>query len=123
MRVSLLLTGSELMTGDIVDSNSAMIAQCCLDQGIQVAYKSTVPDDLDLLVSEIDRLSQQSDVLIVNGGLGPTSDDLTAEALAQVLQHPLEEHDVAMAHLTRWCAQRHYDLSEANRKPSVKIPQ
>ncbi|WP_197481492.1 molybdopterin-binding protein, partial [Oleiphilus sp. HI0086] len=62
MKIALLLTGSELMTGDIVDSNSAMIAEHCLDQGIQVAYKATVPDELDLLVSEIERLSQHFDV-------------------------------------------------------------
>lgn len=116
MRVSLLLTGSELMTGDIVDSNSAMIAQLCLEQGIQIADKSTIPDELGLIESEIERLSQNADVLIVNGGLGPTSDDLTAEALANVLGLPLEEHALAMAHLREWCSARDYELSASNRK-------
>ncbi|MFT7371474.1 MAG: nicotinamide-nucleotide amidase, partial [Oleiphilaceae bacterium] len=82
MKLKLLLTGNELMTGDTLDSNSAMIAKMCLDEGIQVHYKATVSDDLDQLVSEISRLSQASEVLIINGGLGPTTDDLTAEALA-----------------------------------------
>jgi len=116
MKLKLLLTGNELMTGDTLDSNSAMIAKMSLDAGIQVNYKATVSDDLDQLVSEISRLSESSDVLIVNGGLGPTSDDLTAEALAIAMNVELEEHPVAIKHLVEWCTKRNYGLSEANRK-------
>jgi len=119
MRLHLLLTGNELMTGDTVDSNSAMIAQLCMDQGIQVSYKATVSDDLSLLVSEIERLSALSDVLIVNGGLGPTSDDLTAEALALAIGQPLVENKSAIEHLTDWCKSRNYGLSEANKKQAI----
>jgi nicotinamide-nucleotide amidase len=116
MRINLLLTGHELMTGDTLDSNSAMIAQLCFDQGIQVAVKSTIPDDMPLLVSEIERLSQGAQVLIVNGGLGPTSDDMTAEALTKVVGRPLAIHPDAMAHLQAWSVKRNYPLSEANNK-------
>lgn len=116
MRINLLLTGNELMTGDTLDSNSAMIAQLCFDQGMQVAAKSTIPDDFNLLVSEIQRLSQHAQVLIVNGGLGPTSDDLTAEALAKVLDLPLAFHPEALAHLESWCKKRNYPLTESNQK-------
>lgn len=122
MRLNLLLTGNELMTGDTLDSNSAMIAQLCFDQGILVALKSTIPDGMDLLVSEIERLTQGADVLIVNGGLGPTSDDLTAEALAKVIGLPLAMHDEALAHLHAWSIKRNYALSEANRKQAL-LPQ
>ena len=83
MKVQLLLTGNELMSGDIVDSNSAMIAQHLKAIGIEVKRKVTVADDFDLLINEIIQISQQADVLIINGGLGPTTDDLTAEALAK----------------------------------------
>jgi nicotinamide-nucleotide amidase len=116
MRIHLLLTGNELMTGDTLDSNSAMIAQLCFDQGMQVAAKSTIGDEFDLLVSEIKRLSQGADVLIINGGLGPTSDDLTAEALACVLNLPLAFHPQALRHLESWCKKRNYPLTEANQK-------
>jgi nicotinamide-nucleotide amidase len=119
MKLKLLLTGNELMTGDTLDSNSAMIAKMCLDTGIQVHYKATVSDDIDQLVSEISRLSEISDVLIVNGGLGPTTDDLTAEALAIAMNVKLEEHPVAIKHLTAWCIKRNYGLSEANRKQAI----
>ncbi len=116
MRVNLLLTGNELMTGDTLDSNSAMIAQMCFDQGIEIALKSTIPDNFSLLVAELERLSQGADVLLVNGGLGPTSDDLTAAALAQVLKRELVFHPQALAHLESWCLQRNYALTEANKK-------
>ena len=115
MRLNLLLTGNELMTGDTLDSNSAMIAQLCFDQGIQVAAKSTIGDDFELLISEIKRLSQHGEVLIINGGLGPTSDDLTAAALASVLELPLVEHPEALLHLHSWCEKRNYPLTESNR--------
>ena len=116
MKLKLLLTGNELMTGDTIDSNSAMIAQMCLDQGVQVHYKACVSDDLSQLVNEIRRLTIETDVLIINGGLGPTQDDLTAQALAQVMGVELEEHPEALAHVKAWCTARHYELSEANRK-------
>lgn len=116
MRINLLLTGNELMTGDILDSNSAMIAQLCFDQGIQVALKSTIPDDFQLLISEISRLSRGAEVLIVNGGLGPTSDDLTADALAKVLGRELAIHPEALTHLETWSIKRNYPLTEANKK-------
>ncbi len=116
MRINLLLTGHELMTGDTLDSNSAMIAQLSFDQGIQIAAKSTIPDDMALLVREMERLSKTAQVLIVNGGLGPTSDDMTAEALAKVIGRPLAVHPEAMAHLQAWSVKRNYALSEANNK-------
>jgi nicotinamide-nucleotide amidase len=119
MRLNLLLTGNELMTGDISDTNSAMMAQLCFDKGIQVALKSTIPDDFQVLISEIERLSQHADVLIVNGGLGPTSDDLTAEALAKVLGVSLAIHPEALAHLQAWSIKRNYPLTDANKKQTI----
>ena len=82
-RVQILLTGNELMTGDIVDSNSAMMAQSLKDIGLEISRKVTIADDLNLLTSEINQMASTSDILIINGGLGPTIDDLTAQALAQ----------------------------------------
>ena len=82
MNIQLLMTGNELMSGVTIDSNSAVIAQRLNRLGLAIHARSTVGDDIHLLVSELQRLSTTADVLIVNGGLGPTVDDLTAEALA-----------------------------------------
>jgi nicotinamide-nucleotide amidase len=118
-KVHLLLTGNELMTGDIVDSNSAMIAQQCKAIGIKIGRKVTLADDLHLLADEISNLTKNADVLIINGGLGPTTDDLTAQALALSCNLPLEQHPIALAHLEIWSEQRNTHLNQANLKQAM----
>ncbi|GAW95400.1 MULTISPECIES: CinA family nicotinamide mononucleotide deamidase-related protein [Colwellia] len=117
--VQLLLTGNELMTGDIVDSNSAMMAQILKELGLKVNRKVTVADDLALLVSEITYMASTSDLLIINGGLGPTVDDLTAQALALALGVELSQHPQALSHLTHWCLQRGTELNAPNLKQAI----
>jgi nicotinamide-nucleotide amidase len=122
LNIQFLLTGTELMVGDIVDTNSVMLAQSLKDHGAELTRKVTLGDDFDCLVAEIEHISQQADVLIINGGLGPTEDDLTAVALAKVVGLPLEENQQALQHLETWCAKRGFRLEGANRKQAV-LPQ
>ncbi|WP_372881159.1 CinA family nicotinamide mononucleotide deamidase-related protein [Psychromonas sp.] len=117
--VQLLLTGNELMIGDIVDSNSAMIAKSLKALGIKIYKKVTVADDLNLLVTEIENISHNADLLIINGGLGPTSDDLTAQALALAANLPIEQHPEALTHLQKWCERRAITLSQSNLKQAL----
>ena len=117
--VQLLLTGNELMTGDIVDSNSAMIAQQLKELGLEISRKVTIADDLESLVHEINLLAAQADILIINGGLGPTIDDLTAQALAKATNVELAEHSKALEHLTAWCKKRGAKLNTPNLKQAV----
>ena len=117
--LNLLLTGDEIMSGDIIDSNSAMMADLLASLGLRPNKKVTVGDDLNLLVNEINTLSKQADVLIVNGGLGPTEDDKTAEALAAVLGQPLEDNVQAIAQIEAWCQRHNYPMNAANRKQGV----
>jgi len=117
--VQLLLTGNELMTGDIVDSNSAMIAQQLKELGLEISRKVTIPDDLLLLSDEINNLAKRADILIINGGLGPTVDDLTAQALAQAMDITLAEHQDAMKHLILWCKKRGAVLNPPNLKQTI----
>jgi len=117
--VQLLLTGNELMTGDIVDSNSAMIAEQLKELGLQILRKVTIADNLPLLVNEINHLAKQADILIINGGLGPTIDDLTAQALAKACNVVLTQHKGALAHITAWCTQRGAELNKPNLKQTI----
>ena len=117
--VQLLLTGNEIMSGDTVDSNSALIAQRLAELGLTVWRKVTVGDDRSLLEAELRAMAETADLVIVNGGLGPTIDDLTAEILAAVAGVPIEEHPEAIAHLEQWCAQRNLPLNDANRKQAL----
>ena len=102
LNIQFLLTGTELMVGDIVDTNSVMLAQSLKDHGAELTRKVTLGDDFSALVAEIEHMSRQADVLIINGGLGPTEDDLTAAALACVIGQPLEENSEALQHLEAW---------------------
>ena len=118
-RVQLLLTGGELMSGDTVDSNSARIARRLGELGIAVARKVTLGDDADALAAELQRMAGDSQVIIVNGGLGPTVDDLTAAVLARAAGDELQEHPQALAHLEAWCRRRGLPLNAANRKQAL----
>ncbi len=116
VNVQLLLTGNELMVGDIVDSNSSMIAQELKHLGLNIARKVAVADEISDLVDELKDMTQRANILIVNGGLGPTIDDLTAQALAQLLGVELTQHPLALAHITRWCEKRGFKLNQPNLK-------
>ncbi|KZX58575.1 damage-inducible protein CinA [Halioglobus sp. HI00S01] len=118
-RVQLLLTGNEIMSGDTVDSNSAMIAQRLATLAMSVYRKVTVGDDVALLKGELAYMTEHADLVIVNGGLGPTVDDLTAEILADVAGVPIAEHPTAVAHLEQWCAGRNLALNTANLKQAM----
>ena len=114
--IALLLTGNELMSGDTVDSNSAMIATCLGDHGLEIGEKCTVGDDPTLLQSALARLAQQYPAVIVNGGLGPTRDDLTSEVIATLTDTELTENPEARAHVENWCARRRIAPNPANLK-------
>ncbi len=119
MKIQLLLTGNELMSGHTVDSNSAMIAQQLAAKGYGIARKVTVGDDSAELLAEMNQQSQASDVLIVNGGLGPTIDDLTAQILSELTGQAIEENIIAKEHLINWCQRRRLALNDANLKQAL----
>lgn len=119
MRLQLLLTGNELMSGHTVDSNSAMFADYLARLGYRIDRKVTLGDSLEALVSELDAISRDCDLLLVNGGLGPTDDDLTAQALALATGTALQQHPQALAHLQDWCVQRKVTLNAANLKQAL----
>ena len=122
LTVELLLTGNEIMSGDVVDSNSAMISQQLSLLGLEVSRRVTVKDNLSLLTEEIISQSRRADILIINGGLGPTIDDMTAQALAGAANTALVVHPLALEQLSQWCEKRGYPLNQANKKQAI-LPQ
>lgn len=116
MKISLLLTGNELMSGDTVDTNSNYLAQSLKDLNLVPYIKKVVGDDIGLLVSSLQELAEVSDVLIVNGGLGPTVDDLTALALSRAVDSPIERNMAALQKLEDWAQPRGFVLTESNLK-------
>ena len=104
--IHLLLTGDELMSGDTVDSNSSMIAQSLSAYGHSVVEKVTLGDDRTRLIRALERAAGVARILIMNGGLGPTQDDLTAELVAaaagtELVMHPeAERHVLSLIHIS-----------------------
>ena len=114
--VALLLTGNELMSGDTVDSTSSRIALALGERQIAVSKKITVGDDPALLRTSLGELCREAGIVIINGGLGPTEDDLTAEIVAEVADEQLRDHPDAIAHLEEWCEKRGLELNASNLK-------
>ena len=119
VQVALLLTGNELMSGDTVDSNSSRIALALGAHKIGVGKKITVGDDPALLSDSLIDLCASSEVVIINGGLGPTEDDLTAELVADVAGQALVNHPRAIEHLEEWCERRGLELNASNLKQAL----
>src|SRR4051794_22697641 len=90
LRASILSIGDELLLGEITDTNSQYLAQELRKLGIKVTRVQTISDELDLIVKTFKEALLDSDIVLATGGLGPTADDLTIEALAKAVGAPLE---------------------------------
>ena len=115
MQIELLTTGTELLLGTTQNTHGAWIGQRLLRVGLRVSRQITVPDGE--AVGRAMRLGLEGgEALIVTGGLGPTSDDLTREALAEVLGLEMIEDEAAMRAIEEFFARRQRVMAEANRK-------
>jgi nicotinamide-nucleotide amidase len=119
MGVELLTIGTELLLGQIVDTNASWMAQRLAEAGIDVFYKSTVGDNWGRIEAAIRLAMSRADVLIMTGGLGPTEDDLTREVLAAVLNRPLRLDQAVLQHIEERFARRRVAMAENNRKQAM----
>lgn len=90
MQAEIVVIGTELLLGQIIDTNAAYLAQQLASLGIDVYYKSTVGDNKGRIVETLQRAVKRSDLTLTTGGLGPTLDDMTRESVAEVLGVGLE---------------------------------
>lgn len=86
----MLSTGEEVLLGDIVDTNASWLSSRLFESGFMMTTRMTVGDSLDAIADALSQLARTHDLVIVNGGLGPTSDDVTAEAAADASSTKLE---------------------------------
>ena len=100
MIAELVCVGTELLLGNIVNTNAAYLAEKCAGLGLSMYYQSVVGDNEERMTKVIRQAMERSDVVILCGGLGPTQDDLTKEVAAKVMGKKLVED----AH-TRKCIQ------------------
>ncbi|UCB30436.1 competence/damage-inducible protein A [Duffyella gerundensis] len=118
----MLSTGDEVLHGQIIDTNAAWLADVLFQQGLPMTSRSTVGDSLEALVSALQERSQIADVLIVNGGLGPTSDDLSSLAAATASGTALVLHEEWLQKMEAWFAGRGRVMAASNRK-QAEIPE
>ena len=121
MRIEALCTGDELLTGVTTDTNSTWFQQRLLEHGEQIARTTVVGDVREEILEALRTLSARADAVLVSGGLGPTSDDLTAEVAAQAAGVPLVIHEGALAALRERFAKRGLTITENNMK-QVMVP-
>ena len=89
VRVSILSVGSEVTSGDVVDTNASALAQAFTERACRVVAHRAVRDDMGAIVDAFERAVAEADVVVATGGLGPTADDITRDALAAALGRPL----------------------------------
>ena len=100
MIAEIISTGDEILTGSVIDSNSSYIAQKLEEAGIKVVRHVCVGDDIDSITSVLMEAGERSDLAVITGGLGPTSDDITAEAAARASEVKLVFDRKAMDFIT-----------------------
>jgi nicotinamide-nucleotide amidase len=119
MGAELLTIGTELLLGQIVDTNAAWMAQRLAEAGIDVFYKSTVGDNWGRIEAAMRLAMSRADVVLMTGGLGPTEDDLTRDVLAAVLARPLRSDPQVLAAIAQRFAHRRVAMPENNRKQAM----
>jgi len=126
MRAEIIAIGSELLLGQIVDTNSSYIAKRLAENGIELVQTTTVGDDLQRMKEVIKEAINRSQIVITTGGIGPTEDDLTREAIAEVFQRPLTFQPHLMEQIEELFKKRGFRMAESNRKqayvPEGAIP-
>ena len=122
MQAELISIGTELLLGEILDTNAQYLAARLPALGIDLFYTSKVGDNMDRLTEVIERAWGRSDLVLTTGGLGPTEDDLTREAIARVLGEESSIDSELERQLREFFAQRSATMPERNLKQAMLIP-
>lgn len=114
MIVEIVSTGTELLLGQIIDTNTPFIAKRCNELGLNVLYHSTVGDNRTRMDQVISTALSRADIVITTGGLGPTQGDITKEVTAKVLGIPLTLHQPSVSRIKCFFAERHIHMPDSN---------
>jgi len=122
MNAEIVTIGTELLLGQIVDTNAAYMAEQLNRIGVGVIYKSTVGDNPDRMRDVLNRALDRADVVITSGGIGPTEDDLTREIAADVTGRTLVFHERLLEQIQQFFHTRGLACQENNRRQAY-IPE
>src|SRR6266536_3133613 len=119
MRIEIICTGDEVLTGKIVNSNFSYMSQKLEDVGLSVRWGTTVGDDRETLLRAFHQAAERADAVIVNGGLGPTVDDLSQEIAAQAAGVELVLHEEWLAKMEDFFRRRSRTMPSNNTKQAM----
>jgi nicotinamide-nucleotide amidase len=118
----IITIGDELLIGQVVDTNSAWMAQRLNEIGIKVKQVTTVSDDEQHIMNALNEARQRADIILMTGGLGPTNDDITKYTLCKYFKSNLRFDEEAFLNVERIFKVRGRDVTEVNRK-QAEIPE
>ena len=122
MRAEIVSVGTELLLGQITDTNATFLAQSLADLGIDLYYVSSVGDNRGRLVDVLRRGWERSDLVITTGGVGPTEDDLTREGISDLMGETPEVDEGSVEMIRAFFRNRNAEMPERNRKQAWLIP-
>jgi nicotinamide-nucleotide amidase len=121
MKAEIISIGTELLLGQIANTNAQFISEQLAILGIPMYYHSVVGDNRDRLLAQLEVSTERSDLIIFTGGLGPTKDDLTKETIAQFLDCELVLDSQAMEQITRFFQSRNIHMTENNQRQALVL--
>ena len=119
MQAEILMIGTELLLGQIQDTNATHMARTLADHGINLYQKATVGDNRQRIMAALDDALDRSDVVLCSGGLGPTEDDITRDCIAELLGRPLEYHEALFEAIVARFAHARRRITENNKKQAM----
>jgi len=122
VKAEIISVGTELLLGEITDTNASYLASQLPMLGIDLYWISQVGDNQARLIEVLKRAWRRSDIILVTGGLGPTEDDLTREAIAEMLGEELEVEPTLEREIREFFAQRGIEMPLSNLKQATLIP-
>ncbi|WP_442481512.1 molybdopterin-binding protein [Aeoliella sp. SH292] len=114
MRAEVVAIGDELTSGERLDTNTQWVSKQLTDIGVEVMYHTTVGDDLEANINVFRAAIARADVVVCSGGLGPTADDLTRDAMAAAMGVELVRDEASLEHIRQLFARRNRPMPEKN---------
>ena len=121
MNVEIICVGTELLLGDILNTNAKFLSESLAEMGFNLFSQSVVGDNPERLKKQIELSLSRSDIVILSGGLGPTEDDITKETVANVLNLPMEMNEECLKSIQKYFDRTGRKMSENNKKQALII--
>jgi nicotinamide-nucleotide amidase len=121
MRLEVINTGTELLLGQTLNTHAAWLGQEMFPLGLRIARQVTLPDGDEIRTALLESFARGAEIIIITGGLGPTSDDLTRDIVAELLALPLEEDPTTLQRLRDYLASRKREINADSRR-QAQVP-